>query len=210
LTTAPASPPPAAPQQPAPQVPWPYPPYGYPPPPQPVPRPPDNRGPLGLVNWTAGKVIAVVLVLLILFGGYVLLMVLLSTDSTSPDVVTTYDQNVTIAEGGHFRYPMTSYVWQDTHVFINITSDGVARFDVYVMDANQYENAYANLTTHAFSAIERFENRTAVVEEVELPDDGGTYYLVVDNLANELTPGGAVPAGPLSVHLWVRVVQSPL
>lgn len=212
MTTPPASPPPAAPQQPAPQVPWPYPPYGYPPYPQTVPRPPDNRGPLGLVNWTAGKVIAIVLVLLILFGGYILLMFLLSGNTTSPEVVTTYDQNVTIAEGGHFRYPLPSSSWQETEAFLNITSIGGARFDVYIMDSNQYENAYTNLTTHAFSAIERFENRTTVAEQVELPepDDGRTYFLVVDNAANELTPDGAVPSGPITIRLQVRVVQRSL
>lgn len=191
-------------------MPWPYPPYGYPQYPQPAPRPPDNRGPLGLVNWTAGKVVAVVLVLLILFGGYVLLMVLLGNTSTSPDVVTDYDQNVTIAEGGHFRYPLPSSGWQTTQVFLNISSSGGKRFDVYVMDSNQYENAYTNLTTRAFSAIERFENRTAVVEQVELPHDGGTYFLVVDNMANELTPDGAVPGGPITIRLWVHVVQRSL
>ena len=207
MTTAPASPPPAAPQQPAPQVPWPYPPYGYPPYPQLAPRPPDNRGPLGLINWSAGKVVAVVLVLLILFGGYILLMVLLSTSPSSADVVTDYDQNVTIAEGGHFRYPLPSSAWQTTHVFLNITSSGGKRFDVYIMDSNQYDNAYTNLTTRAFSATERFENRTAVVEQVELPQDGRTYFLVVDNAANELTPDGAVPNGPISIRLWTQVVQ---
>ena len=191
-------------------MPWPYPPYGYPPPPQPAPQQHDNRGPLGLINWNAGKVIAVVLVLLILFGGYVLLMVLLSTNSTSPAVVTDYDQNVTIAEGGHFRYALPSSSWQDTVAFLNITSTGGKRFDMYIMDSNQYDNAYTNLTTRAFSATERFENRTAVVEQVELPQDGRTFFLVVDNAANELTPDGAVPSGPITIRLWVHVVQRSL
>jgi hypothetical protein len=179
-------------------------------PPQPAPRQPDNRGPLGLINWTAGKVIAIVLVLLILFGGYILLMVLLSTNSSSQDVITDYDQNVTIAEGGHFRYALPSSSWQRTVAFLNITSMGGRRFDVYVMDRDQYDNAYTNLTTRSFSATERFENRTAVLEQVELPHDGRTYYLVVDNSANELTPDGAVPSGPITIRLWVHVVQRSL
>ena len=209
MTTAPQTPPPAAPQQPAPQVPWPYPPYGYPPPPQTAPRQPDNRGPLGLINWTAGKVIAIVLVLLILFGGYILLMVLISSNTTTPDVVTDYDQNVTIAEGGHFRYTILTNSWQDTAAVLNISSSGGERFDVYLMDQDQYDNAYTNLTTRAFSATERFENRTAVVGRVDLPQDGRTYYLVIDNAFNALTPDGAVPSGPITIRLMVRVVQSP-
>ena len=210
MTTAPASPPPTAAQQPVPRVPWPYPPYGYPPPPQPAPQQPDNRGPLGLINWSAGKVIAVVLVLLILFGGYILLMFLLSGSTTSPEVVTDYDQNVTIAEGGHYRFALPSSAWQETEAILNITSTGGRRFDVYIMDQDQYDNAYTNLTTRAFSATERFENRTAVVERVELPREGRTYFLVVDNTANELTPDGAVPNGPITIRLWVHVVQRSL
>jgi len=155
-------------------------------------------------------VVAVVLVILILIGGFFLLAVLRNATTTVPDTVTDYDQNVTIAEGGHFRYPLPSFMWQDTTAVLNITSSGGKRFDVYIMDSNQYDNAYTNLTTHAFSATERFENRTAVVERVELPRDGNTYYLVIDNTANELTPDGAVPSGPITIRLWVRVVQSPL
>jgi hypothetical protein len=137
-------------------------------------------------------------------------MVLLSTNSTSPAVVTDYDQNVTIAEGGHFRYALPSSSWQETVAILNITSTGGKRFDVYLMDQDQYDNAYTNLTTRAFSATERFENRTAVVEQVELPQDGRTFFLVVDNAANELTPDGAVPSGPITIRLWVHVVQRSL
>ncbi len=185
------------PQAPGPYVPppaWPYHP--------PQQRPPE-RSVLGVPPLVL--VIIVFVILAALVGVIALFSGLPGGDLE--DVVLDFDDEVIVGEGGHFRLDLMSDMWATYEVVLNVSSSDARAFDVYVMDLNQYNAAYGNQSTGAFSAAERFENVTVLATSFELPRNDRSYVLVVDNRDLDLTPGDAVPRGTITVQLTVSIIE---
>ncbi|MCK5548193.1 MAG: hypothetical protein KAI64_04215, partial [Thermoplasmata archaeon] len=111
-------------------------------------------------------------------------------------------------DGGHFKYDLGQDFYSVSEVTLNISSTGGGRFDVYIMDWNEYDNAYGgpNASIMSFTAHYVKENITQIDDFVELPGDGVYYYmywLVIDNRNTPLTPDDATPTGVLTVDLTV-------
>jgi hypothetical protein len=148
----------------------------------------------------------IVLVVVAAFVGVILMLSGLPTGSTDTTVMD-FDEEVIVGVGGHFRLDLQDSMWATYRVVLNVSSSDARPFDVYVMDLNQYNAAYTNQSTNAFSAAERFENVTALATSFELPSSDRTYVLVVDNRDLDLTAGDAVPQGTLTVQLIVSEIE---
>jgi len=180
-----------------PGAPWPY---QYPPPPPPQPQ---GKTFLGVPLLTA--IILLLIVGLIAFA--IIAFLLGGLTGGGEDLVQSYDEEVVVGVGGHFRLHLgAGFVSRRIEVDINST-DG-RRFDVYLMDEDQYELVYGNQSTNAFSAVRRFENVSAVMTNLTLPDTDRSYVLVVDNTDNPLLATDAAPTGTVTVELHVRVYET--
>ncbi len=166
----------------------------------------EGRGPGGTTSTTT----IVIVILAILIGLAVLAFAFFGSviQNIEPDEdVETIHNDVILAVGAHFRQTLADGVWDDVEVALNITSNGSGSFDVYIMDRDQYENAYGpNLTAIAFSAMHSWENVSRVSARVELPQGSRTYYVVIDNRDTALTPNDATPAGTITVDMTVQVI----
>jgi len=200
MTTAAPGPSAPSPQH---QMPLPAPwPYHYPPPPQPQPQP-QGRTFFGL-----SPLAAIILLLIVGVVAFIFIAILLGgLSGGGEDLVQSYDEDVVVGEGGHFRLDL-SFGFVSRRVEVNITTTGGGRFDAYLMDEGQYERVYGNESTNAFSAVRRFENISALMTNLSLPDTGRSYILVIDNVDNPLLATDAVPTGTLTVDLLVRVYES--
>jgi hypothetical protein len=116
-----------------------------------------------------------------------------------------FHSDVYIEEGGHFRY-MLSESWEE-RVEVNITISTLegGSFDLYIMDADQYENAYGNSSSGSFSSIHSFQNVSAQHVSLELDDPRTIYYLVIDNSHMPHVPGSTSPVGHISVDADIHV-----
>lgn len=198
MTTAAPGPSAPSPQH---QMPLPAPwPYHYPPPPQPQPQ--------GRTFFGLSPLAAIILLLIVSVVAFIFIAMLLGgLTGGGEDLVQSYDEDVVVGDGGHFRLALdASFV--SRRIEVNITTTGGGRFDVYLMDEDQYELVYGNESTNAFSAVRRFENVSAVMTNLSLPDTGVSYVLVIDNTDNPLLATDAVPTGTLTVDLLVRVYES--
>ncbi len=198
MTTAAPGPATTPPQQHMPPpAPWPYP---YPPPPQPQPQ--------GKTFFGIPLLTAIILLLIVgLIAVAIISFLLGGLTGGGEDLVQSHDEDVVVGEGGHFRLDLGAG-FVSRRVEVNITSSDGRRFDVFLMDDDQYELVYGNASTNAFSSVRRFENITAVMTNLTLPDTGRSYVLVVDNVDNPLLATDAVPTGTVTVELHVRVYES--
>jgi hypothetical protein len=179
-----------------PSAPWPYQ-YPVAPPPQ-----PQGKTFFGLSPLTA-----IILLLIVGVIAFFLIAILLGgLSGGGEDLAQSYDEDIVIGDGGHFRLELGAG-WTSRRVEVNITSTGGGRFDVYLMDEDQYELVYGNESTNAFSAVRRFENVSALMTNLTLPDTGISYVLVIDNTDNPLLATDAVPTGTVTLELHVRVYE---
>ena len=119
-----------------------------------------------------------------------------------------YETEVIIAEGGHYKYALDWVYYEELEVELEISSSDNKNFDVYIMDNDQYENAYEqNDTIIAFSAYFSKENVTKVDEKVDLPARY-FYYLVIDNKDTPLTPNDATPDGVITLDVYVKYTST--
>ncbi len=150
----------------------------------------------------------IVAVVLVMIGiavvlGFVFFMSMIGSDSW--DEERDFHSDVYIEEGGHFRYVLSESWEERVEVNITISTLEGGSFDLYIMDADQYENAYGNSSTGSFSAIHSFQNVSAQHISLELEDTRTIYYLVIDNSHMPHVPGSTSPVGPISVDADIHV-----
>ncbi len=169
--------------------------------------------PAGQATGTGGRkgkvpswvvIIVLVIIVMIALAGFFISMLFSGLD-TGPDV-RRFDDQVLVDDGGHFRHTIMDGWSGPDQVTLNISSITGGRFDVYIMDGDQYENTYGNQSTGAFSAVARYENVTFVDDELELESHQLPFFLVIDNRDYQLTPGDAVPTGVIEVDVHIRSV----
>jgi hypothetical protein len=165
-----------------------------------VPKAPEGKAKMPPVV----TVIVIVLVIILVLGALFFSALFSSVDDATPQ--RRFDDQVLIDNGGHFWWTLLPSWSGREQVTINITSLQGDAFDVYVMDTAQYENAYGNETTGAFSAQRRYENVTRVDDRFELDSDELDILIVIDNRDFQLTPDDAVPSGVIEVDVHLRSV----
>ena len=116
-------------------------------------------------------------------------------------------REVLIEEGGHFRLLLSDSWGSQLLVNMSVRQLDGSRFDVYIMDSDQYENAYGNLSSGAFSTLARWQNVSALSDSVSIDDPRGPISLVVDNVDMPLVPGSTVPEGPIEVALDLAITS---
>lgn len=157
---------------------------------------------------TAAIVIVVVLVIVVIIGiGIVFMFVMFgSLLDESWDETRDVETDVFIADGGHFRLLLSEDWEEEMEVNLTITILEGGNFDVYVMTEEQYENAYGNRSSGAFSSTLSWHNASIVHDIVTISDIRETYYLVIDNVEMPHVPGNAVPEGPIHVDVEVHLL----
>lgn len=173
-------------------------PYG---PPQ---RPPEKKG-----TPTAVIVVIIIVIMVLLAIGFFAFMVFMVGDIAGGgwEDTRTFSTDVLIEDGGHFRY-LLSANWED-ELIVNLSLRQLngSRYDVYIMDDNQYENAYGNSSTGAFSTLLKWQNVSTFADSASLEDPGGPIWLVIDNEHMPHVPGNAVPQGPIHVEVDLEITS---
>lgn len=128
--------------------------------------------------------------------------------------IKNYSTEVIISEGGHFQYSL-GYVWDEIEISFNVSSQDEKRFDIYIMDEDQYENAYniiaydiINTSIMAFSSLYSYENITRIADSILLREDyGGSkeFYFVIDNRDTLITPDDAIPDGIIIINVDITL-----
>lgn len=176
---------------------YPYPSYYYPPPTKPTKEPISIKLIVGII----------VLIIVVVFVFLMAISYLLFSEVPTDD--QTYEFDVIIDSGGHYRYTLDEYYYyDDTEVELDIYSTNGSFYDVYVMNQDQYDSAYGNggNSTKAFAAMYSKENVKQVSDKFDLPSNAqGPIYLIIDNKATELTKNDADPAGEISVTAKITI-----
>ena len=120
----------------------------------------------------------------------------------------TFDAEVIIAQGGHFKYSL-GYSLNDEYI-LDISSRDGTNFDVYIMDEDQYENAYDTIDSSiiSFSSFYSNENTNGVEDELDFTDERSVYkeyFLVIDNRDTRITPNDAQPVGTLTIDVNIII-----
>jgi hypothetical protein len=158
----------------------------------------------GLSN-DAKAVIAVVLSVVIIFVIMGLAFFTLSRPSAT-EQIPLFSSEVIISDGGHFFYDLSRSMYGDSTVTISISSSGGEKFDVYIMDDSEYQNAYGNTNVSliSFSAYYAYDDVSEVSATLELPVERW-FYLVIDNRDTPLTPNDATPSGVITVDVSISM-----
>jgi hypothetical protein len=173
--------------------------------------PPKSQKFFGLPIWA----LVIIFVVILIFGCAIIGFILLSFGPYGPfgpgEYTDTYSTEVIISEGGHFKYSL-GYMY-DYKIELNISSKNGNQFDVYIMDEDQYENAYGSTNTSilAFSVQYSYENVSQVDDTIEISEDIPEYkslYLILDNRKVEITPNDADPIGTITVDLNIEITSS--
>jgi hypothetical protein len=126
------------------------------------------------------------------------------------ETVETDSFDVTILEGGHYKYTIEEYYHDDMDIELEVMSKSGTEFDVYIMEEDQYRAAYGggSSTMMAFSSKYAQENVFQVSGEVSIPE-GSTdgLYLVIDNKQTDITDGDADPEGPIEVNVRIKTTM---
>jgi hypothetical protein len=122
------------------------------------------------------------------------------------DTQETYNVEVIIAQEGHFKYSLGYYL--DDEITLNISSRNGENFDVYIMDEDQFENAYdsPNSSIISFSTFYSNENTNRVEDNLDFTDNRNNYkeyFLIIDNRDTQLTPDDATPSGTLTLDVEI-------
>jgi hypothetical protein len=157
------------------------------------------------------KFIMVIIVIILIFSFFIYLETPKQRELTLTD---RYELHV--IEGSWAAEDLDINMFVDEveayEIIINIESLDDSRFDVYIMEDEQYYAAYGwvgwpdelNKTLTSFSSEYSWENVTQVEEIIQIP--GGyfdTHYIVVDNMDINILPDDAVPVGNLTVNFEV-------
>ena len=150
-----------------------------------------------------------VVLLVVIMVGAVLIMAFFffigSLEGEAWEETTDFDQEVFIQEEGHFRQNIAGSWEERVQVNFTVTLTGGGPYDVYIMDQDQYDNSYGNMSTGSFSSTFSWENVTVVHDVIELENTRTEFYLVIDNTDMSFLPGSAKPEGPISMDVEVHV-----
>jgi hypothetical protein len=115
-----------------------------------------------------------------------------------------FESEVFIAEEGHYRHFISDSWEERVEVNFTVSLTGGGPFDVYIMDQEQYDNSYGNMSTGSFSSTFSWENVSVVHDVVELENTRTMYYLVIDNTEMSFLPDSAQPEGPVSMDVEIH------
>lgn len=179
---------------------------GQGPPPQ-YPQRSTTGGKPGGTNVAVIVVIVVVIVAMLVLGAIFFLFSFLGGIDGEPwEERVVYETEAHIEDGGHFRYTIAQSWEEEVEVNISVTLLNGTRFDVYIMDEDQYRNAYGNESTGSFASTFSWQNVSVVSDMVVLRDTRSTFYLIVDNVDMPQVPGSTTPEGPISVDIQLVLV----
>jgi uncharacterized membrane protein len=152
------------------------------------------------------KIVIVIIVVIVVILG--IMGVAFYTISSPPTTEETplFSSEVLISNGGHFSYPLTQSYLSGGQVTINVSSSSGERFDVYIMDDTEYENAYGNtnISLISFSTYYAYEDLSQVSATLDIPVDRW-FNLVIDNRDTPLTPNDATPTGVITVDVSISM-----
>lgn len=156
---------------------------------------------------TTNTVLVVILVVILVVAGlFVAFFFFMGSFVGEPwEETMDFDQEVFIQEEGHFRHFIADSWEERVEVNFNITLTGGGPYDVYIMDQEQYDNSYGNLSTGSFSTTFSWENVTVIHDVIELENTRTAYYLVIDNTDMSFLPESAKPEGPISMDVEVHI-----
>ena len=177
--------------------PQPYPPYHG------QPQGPPRQG-----TSTTTIVLVVVVVIIVIVGlGVAFAMMMWGSLVSEPwEDTRDVDEDVYIEDGGHYRLVLSESWEEEVEVNLTISLLEGGLFDVYIMTEEQYDNAYGNSSTGAFSTTFSWQNTSSVHDIETINDPGQTHILVIDNVRMAHVPGNAVPEGPIHVDVGVHIV----
>ncbi len=166
-----------------------------------VPPPRDMKS-----SSSTNTVLIVLLVVIVLGAGLFMAFFFISSWSVEPwEDTMDFEQEVFIQEEGHFRHIIADSWEERVEVNFTITLTGGGPYDIYIMDQEQYDNTYGNMSTGSFSSTFSWENVTVVHDVIELEDIRTEYYLIIDNTDMSFLPDSAQPAGPVSMDVELHV-----
>lgn len=121
----------------------------------------------------------------------------------------TFSTDLLVADGGHYKHTLGEYRCNGLTIELNVSSDDERKFDLYIMNRDEYANAYGrdNTSIMSFSTLYSGENVSNIREKIELPQDCRACYLIIDNRDTPLTPGDAVPDGSINVSLNIKIIN---
>ena len=152
-------------------------------------------------------IVIIIVVAVVIIGSVVFFAMIANIGGEPWEETRNFETDVHIEEGGHFRY-LLSDSWED-EMIMNFTVGLIngSNYDVYIMDAMQYENAYGNQSTGAFSALFSWQDVANAMDFAVIEEPQGPYYLVVDNVEMSHVPGSAIPEGPIHVELELEITS---
>jgi len=172
---------------------------------QPQPhQPPPKKG------MSTAAIVILIIVVMVVIGiiAVAVMFAMVSNIGGEPwEETRNFETEVHIEDGGHFRY-LLSNTWEDEMV-VNFTIGHIngSSYDVYIMDGGQYDNAYGNQSTGAFSAMFSWQDVSNVMGSAVIDSPEGPYYLVVDNVDMSHVPGSATPDGPIHVEVDLDITS---
>ncbi len=166
-----------------------------------VPPPRDMKS-----SSATNTVLIVLLVVIVLGAVLFMAFFFISSWSGEPwEETMDFEQEVFIQEEGHFRHFIADSWEERVEVNFTMTLTGGGPFDIYIMDQEQYDNSYGNMSTGSFSSTFSWQNVTVVHDVIELEDTRTEYYLVIDNTDVSFLPESAKPEGPISMDVELHV-----
>ena len=174
--------------------------YYYPP----MPIPPPTAPPKGSNKVLYAVVITIVVIVVLIALGMIGFFYSL-TNLASEDDSEEFNSEVIIADGEYFKYLLYDSWWDELEVELDIRSTDGKRYDVYIMDDQQFQNFYENQTVKSFASYYSRENVTQVEDTVKLPSREAKYFLIIDNRDTELTLNDATPSGTITLDVDLKI-----
>jgi hypothetical protein len=164
------------------------------------PAPPKRKKILGIPAW--GWALGITLLLLVVVIGSCFFL----WTSPNNDTKVTFTDEVIISKGGHFKHRLTDEWDGEVRVELNIESTDGDKFDVYVMDQDQYDAAYDSYREpKVFSTWYRSENTTEAHKKLDLPSRDEAFFLIIDNREFNLTAQDADPIGIVQADVKIVI-----
>ncbi len=159
---------------------------------------------------TTATVVILIVVVMVVIGIIALAFIFSLVENIDGDPweeTRDFETEVHIEDGGHFRF-LLSDSWED-ELEVNLTIGLLngSKFDVYIMDGQQYWNAYGNQSTGAFSAQFSWNNVSAVRDSVTIERLDADYFIVIDNMEMSHVPGNAKPEGPVHAEVILEITS---